>query len=58
MAELLLAVVETPLEMAVMTWKDSLYAPTNNNLESANDDAFSRLLYIYSVVFFVKQFTT
>ena len=58
MAELLLAVVETPLEMAVMTWKDSLYAPTNNNRESANDDAFSRLLYIYSVVFFVKQFTT
>ena len=37
MAELLL-VVETPLEMEVMTWKDSFHDPTNNNLESANDD--------------------
>ena len=27
---------------AVMTWRDSLRDPTNNNRESANDDAFSR----------------
>jgi len=26
----------------VVTWKDSLSVPTNNNRESANDDAFSR----------------
>ena len=44
MAELLLAVVETPLVTAVMTWKDSLCDPTNNNRESANDKAFSRFL--------------
>ena len=44
MAEPLLAVVETPQVMAVMTWKDSLRDPTNNNRESANFDVFSRFL--------------
>ena len=27
----------------VVTWKDSLHDPTNNNRESANDKAFPRL---------------
>ena len=42
MAELLLAVVETPLVTEVMTWKDSIRGHTNNNRESAKVDAFSR----------------